>query len=75
MIWYDMKALMFWKKVKEEEIVTNKREFEVDEEGFTIVTYTHRQILKERSMLINYPVGSDVICKSNETSLIKEENL
>ena len=45
---------------------SNLKEFLVDDEGFPEVSSKHRQRLKERSRLINYPVGSDVVTKSNE---------
>ena len=62
-----MVAIMFWKKKKEEEKKNSRlKEFEVDEEGFPIVTYKHKQRMKETAMLVNYPVGSAVIAKSNE---------
>jgi len=64
---FDLVAVMFWKKKKKEEAIqSNLREFKVDEEGFPIITYRHRQRMKEDAMLINYPVGLEVITKSNE---------
>lgn len=57
---------MFWKKKKEEEKDSRFKKFEVDEEGFPIISYKQKQRMKEKAMLVNYPVGSDVICKSNE---------
>lgn len=57
---------MFWKKKKDEENNSRFKEFEVDVEGFPIISYKQKQRIKESKMLLNYPVGSDVICKSNE---------
>ncbi len=54
-------SLLFWRK--EKEILLKP---ELDEDGFPRISYEHRQKLKERAMLINYPIGSDVIVKSNE---------
>lgn len=55
MIWFSKK-----KEVVKEDLV------KLDEDGFPVVIYEHSQRLRERAMLINYPVGSDVIVKSNE---------
>jgi len=76
MIFYDLVGMMFWKKKQEEQKKDSSvKEFKIDEEGFPIVTYEHRQRLKERSMLVNYPVGSEVICKSNEDEPYKRGKL
>ena len=62
-----MAALMFWRKKEEEKKRDSRfKEFKVDDEGFPIISYKQKQRMKEKSMLINYPVGSDVITKSNE---------
>jgi len=73
---FDLVAMMWWKK-REEEIKkkNNLKEFEVDEEGLPSITYKHSQRLKEKAMLVNYPVGSDVICKSNEDEPYKRGKL
>jgi len=76
MIHFDLVALMFWKKKKEEEKTNSRfKEFEIDEEGFPIISYKQKQRMKETKMLINYPVGSDVICKSNEDEPYKRGKL
>lgn len=52
----------FFKRNKEVKEITIKK----DEYGFPILTYEHFQSLRERNMIMSYPVGSDVIIKSNE---------
>jgi len=73
---FDLVAMMWWNK-REKEInkKNNLKEFAVDEEGFPIVTYKHKQRLKEKATLINYPVGADVICKSNNDEPYKRGKL
>jgi len=67
---------MFWKKKKEEEKKNFRiKEFEVDDEGFPIISYKQKKRMKETAMLVNYPVGSDVICKSNEDEPYKRGKL
>jgi len=57
---------MFWKKKKKEIIKTsNLKEFHVDDNGFPIISSKHQQMLHEKKMLVNYPINSDVITKSN----------
>ena len=62
-----MVAFMFWKKKKEERInvIKGTKEFKVDRNGYPEITYQHKQHLKEESMVFNYPIGTKVVCKSN----------
>jgi len=71
MIFFDMVGLMFLKNKNKEKNKIKLKEFEVDEEGFPVISYKHHQRMKEDAMLINYPVGSEIICKSNENEPYK----
>jgi len=62
---FDLVAMMFWKKREEEKKPSDLKEFKVDGYGHPVITYKHKQHLKEEAMLVNYPVGMDVVCKSN----------
>jgi len=71
MNFFDTAVFMFLKNRKIEKTKSKLKEFEVDDEGFPVVTPKHRQRMKEDAMLVNYPLGSEIIFKSNENEPYK----
>ena len=66
MVLDDIRSLILWKKKKEAKSSrVNTKEFKIDKKGYPEITFQHKQHLKEESMVFNYPIGTKVVCKSN----------
>ena len=63
-----MNIFNFWKRKKDKSDLTSSIPMK---DGYPIITHDHKQYLEEKKMLVNYPVGSDVICISNNNSPYK----